>query len=102
MSNPNPPLENLILGRGKRPKLGHETVCMRMSQATREQLEQIAESYQCFYGGKPWIAGLLEKIGSGELEVVPSPPYRSLSNIQGEEASERKLTTIFESHRSRK
>ena len=81
MSNPNPPLENQELGRGKRPKLGNETVCMRMSQATREQLEQIAESYGCLYGGKPWIAGLLEKIGSGQLEVVPSPPYRSSSSI---------------------
>jgi len=51
-----------------------------MSQETREKLEQIAESYDCFYGGKPWIAGLLEKIGTGQLEVVPSPPYRGSSS----------------------
>lgn len=75
MANLNPPVENLALGRGQRPKLGNETVAMRMSQHTREKLEQIAESYDCFYGGKPWIAGLLAKIGSEELAVVPSPKY---------------------------
>lgn len=87
MSNPNPPLENLVLGRGKRPKLGNETVSMRMSQATRESLEEIAECYDCFYGGKPWIAGLLEKIGSGQLEVVPSPPYRRGLSSPSQEVS---------------
>ena len=47
---------------------------MRMSPAVRTELEKIAEAYECTYGGKPWIAGLLEKIGLGELLVVPSPP----------------------------
>lgn len=65
------------MGRGKRPTLNNDTVSMRMSHATRERLEKIAASFDCFYGNKPWIAGLLEKIGSGELMVVPSPPYLS-------------------------
>lgn len=75
MPNPNPPLENLALGRGKRPKLGNETVAMRMSPVTRDRLEKIAEGYNCMFGGNPWVAGLLEKIGSGELVVVPAPKY---------------------------
>ncbi len=74
MANKNPKTENLALGRGKRPKLGNETVSMRMSGQTRQTLESIASSYGCFYGGKPWIAGLLDKIGSGTLMIVPAPP----------------------------
>ena len=80
MPNPNPPTEQLALGRGKRPKLNHGTISMRIAQATRESLEQIAESYDCIYGGQPWIAGLLEKIGSGELVVVPRPLYSLTSS----------------------
>ncbi len=80
MPNPNPHTEQLALGRGKRPKLNHGTVSMRMAQATREGLERIAESYNCIYGGQPWIAGLLEKIGTGELVVVPRPPYALTSS----------------------
>jgi hypothetical protein len=74
VANPNPKTEQLSLGRGKRPALNNETVSMRMSPETRRILEEIAYSYNCVYGGKPWIAGLLDKIGSGELTVVPSPP----------------------------
>lgn len=74
MPNPNPKTEQLALGRGKRPKLNNSTVGMRMSPATKQALESIAKSYNCLYGGKPWIAGLLEKIGAGELLVVPAPP----------------------------
>ncbi|MDZ8259874.1 hypothetical protein [Nostoc sp. ChiQUE01b] len=74
MANSNPNTEALALGRGKRPKLDNETVCMRMSSEIRENLDQIAEQYGCIYGGKPWLAGLLRMIGSGELLVVPAPP----------------------------
>lgn len=77
MANPNPKTEQLVLGRGKRPVLNNETVSMRMSPSTRQMLEEIAYSYNCLYGGKPWIAGLLEKIGTGELVVVPAPPPRT-------------------------
>lgn len=76
MANSNPKTEQLALGRGKRPTLNNETVAMRMSPSTRQMLEEIAYSYDCTYGGKPWIAGLLEKIGNGELVVVPAPPAR--------------------------
>ena len=77
MANPNPKTEQLVRGRGKRPVLNNETVSMRMSSETRQTLEEIAYSYDCMYGGKPWIAGLLEKIGTGELTVVPTPPART-------------------------
>jgi hypothetical protein len=46
-----------------------------MSPETKARLEEIAEDYGCFYGGKPWIAGLLEKIGSNELIVSKAPAY---------------------------
>lgn len=75
MPNPTPNTEPLELGRGQRPKLNNPTVAMRMSPDTRDTLEAIANSYGCTYGGKPWIAGLLEKIGSGQLVVVPAPPF---------------------------
>lgn len=74
MPNPNPKTEQLALGRGKRPKLDNPTVAMRMSEETKEALEKIALQYGCVYGGKPWIAGLLAKIGDGELLIVPAPP----------------------------
>jgi hypothetical protein len=74
VANPNPKTDQLALGRGKRPVLNNETVSMRLSPETRQVLEEIAYSYDCTYGGKPWIAGLLNKIGTGELAVVPTPP----------------------------
>lgn len=77
MANPNPKTEQLELGRGKRPKLDHATVAMRMSEQTKERLEAIAQQYDCLYGGKPWIAGLLARIGEGELMIVPAPPKAS-------------------------
>lgn len=75
---PNSPRDNLALGRGKRPKLNHETVAMRMAPETKAALEDIAASYDCYYGGKPWIAGLLAKIAQEELIIVPAPPSRNL------------------------
>jgi hypothetical protein len=75
VANPKPQIKNLELGRGKRPKLNNVTVGMRMSPETKARLEEIAEDYGCFYGGKPWIAGLLEKIGSNELIVSKAPTY---------------------------
>lgn len=69
--------DNLALGRGKRPKLNHETVAMRMAPETKAALEAIAASYSCYYGGKPWIAGFLTKIAQGDLIVVPAPPSRN-------------------------
>ena len=76
MANPNPKTEQLALGRGKRPKLNNSTVAMRMSDHTKERLEAIAQQYDCLHGGKPWIAGLLTKIGDGELIIVPAPPKK--------------------------
>ena len=81
MANQNPNTDGLALGRGKRPKLDNETVSMRMSLETKEALEKIAEQYGCIYGGKPWIAGLLKIIGSGELIVVPAPRILDVNKI---------------------
>ena len=74
MSNPSPSLENLKLGWGKRPKLGNKTFGMRLSEQTKQTLEDIARQYGCFHGGEPWIAGLLTKVADGELMIVPTPP----------------------------
>ncbi len=79
MANPNPKTEQLALGRGKRKKLHHQTVAMRMSEHTKSALEEIALQYGCLHGGKPWIAGLLAKIGEGELLIVPAPPLPPVS-----------------------
>lgn len=84
--------DNLELGRGKRPKLNNQTVSMRMSSLTKQGLECIADSYKITYGNKPWIAGLLEKIGSGELMVVPTPPL-----IQDERLEPSQMVDIKES-----
>jgi hypothetical protein len=77
MANPNPKTDQLALGRGKRPRLDNTTVAMRMSEQTKERLEEIAQQYDCLYAGKPWVAGLLARIGEGELIVVPAPPRAS-------------------------
>ena len=82
MANPNPKTEHLRLNRGRRPQLDNLTVSMRMSSETKESLKLIAQAYGCYHGEKPWIAGLLTKIGAGELIVVPAPPKR-LSNQWG-------------------
>lgn len=74
MPNYNPKTEQLALGRGKRQKLDNETLSMRVSPASRLILEEIAGNYNCLYGGKPQISGLLERIANGELLVVPAPP----------------------------
>lgn len=81
MANLHPNQEGLELGRGKRPKLDNETVCMRLSPETKKALEETAEKYGCIYGGKPWIAGLLNMIGTGELMIVETPPTFDMKEI---------------------
>ncbi len=76
MPNYNPKTEQLALGRGKRQKLDNDTLSLRISTESRQVLDDIASSYNCFYGGKPQISGLLERIASGELVVVPAPPVK--------------------------
>jgi hypothetical protein len=100
MANPNPKIEQLALGRGKRPVLGHETVTMRLAPGIRQQLEQIAQHYDCMYGGKPWIAGLLTKIGNSELAIVPIAPY--ISEIKVRRASSQQFKDIQEKRHNRK
>jgi len=63
--------ESLVTNRGKRPKLNHEAVSMRLSSKTKHELENLAQIYGCVYGGKPWIAGFLTKIASREIRLVP-------------------------------
>lgn len=74
MANPNPKTGQLAKGRGKRPKLERDIVSMRLDPEVRLALEEEAIRYSCFYGGEPWIAGLLSKIGKKELLIVPAPP----------------------------
>ncbi len=77
MSDHKRNMDGLALGRGKRPKLDHSIVGIRMSAETKAALERIAASYELMYGGKPQIGGLLAKIGSGEYIVVPAPPQKT-------------------------
>lgn len=72
--NPNPRVENLTNAGKGRKKLDNQTVAIRMAAETREVLERQAERYGCFLGGKPYIGGLLAKLGAGELLIVPPPP----------------------------
>lgn len=79
MANLNPKTKQLALGRGKRPKLNHKVISMRVSESTIENLENWAKAYDCYYAEKPWIAGLLSKIGNEELIIVPPPPgYKTI------------------------
>lgn len=94
MANQNPNIEGLALGRGKRPKENNETVSMRMPSETRKALEEIAEEYGCVYGGKPWVAGLLRMIGSGELIVVPSPPTRKPIQLASQRLTKKRKKTF--------
>ena len=74
MSNFKRNLSGLEKGRGKRPKENNESVSMRLPSRTCLALEDIAKDYGIMYGDKPWISGLLRKIGDGELMVVPATP----------------------------
>ncbi len=56
-----------------RPRLDHKTVAIRMSSETRDALDELATIHNCFYGGKPNLARLLELIASGALILTPSP-----------------------------
>lgn len=88
--------EPLESGRGKRPKLKHETVAMRISPETRRELESLAQSYGCIYGGKPWIAGLLTKIANHELLVVPPVYLKPLIDSHSSQSSPEKEPDLYE------
>jgi hypothetical protein len=74
MANSKPNTEGLRKGGGRRPLKDKAMLHIRTTGSAIDTLEAIAQSYGCVYGGKPWIAGLLGKIGTGELTIVPSPP----------------------------
>jgi hypothetical protein len=67
-------IRGLIEHRGKRPKLNHRAVSIKMANATKATLEDIAAQYGCLRGGEPWIGGLLARIAEGDLVVFPAPP----------------------------
>ena len=71
-------IDPLQKGRGKRPKLNHLSLSLRMSSKTKHELECLAKDYGCMYAGKPWITGLLTKIANRELLVVPPTYLRPL------------------------
>lgn len=72
---PNPKVEQLALGRGKRSKLDHNTVSMRMSLSAQEALEVIANRYYCLYA-----LSLRDEI----CEIVRSDSYRLECNSVSE------------------
>ncbi len=80
MSNPNPRIENLALGRGQKPKLGHQSYKFNITPEDKDRLEMIAEAYGCIYAGKGSISALLAKIARDELIIAPSISYVPLQN----------------------
>ena len=80
MSNPNPRIENLELGRGQKPKLGRQSYKFNISPEDKDRLETIAEAYNCIYAGKGSISALLAKIARDELIIAPSISYVPVQN----------------------
>lgn len=74
MANPNPPLSNLVKGRGKRPPSGRKSYTVKLTGPEKSNLDEIALSYGCRHGDGASISSLLVKIASEDLLVVPAPP----------------------------
>ncbi|MEB3191977.1 MAG: hypothetical protein VKL42_16670 [Snowella sp.] len=97
MSNPNPRIENLALGRGQKPKLGHQSYKFNISPEDKDRLETIAEAYDCFYAVKGSISALLAKIARDELIIAPSPSYVTVQNTAtGNSEREKKRKRILD------
>lgn len=60
--------------RGIKPKTDRFPLQLRLNQKEKAALEQIAQSYNCFFGELPSVAALIRKVAQGELIIVPSPP----------------------------
>jgi hypothetical protein len=74
MGNPNPRLENLDKGRGKKPKLGHQPFTLNLLPSEKQSLDKIAQSFNCKHGQKGSISRLLSQIANAELMIVKTPP----------------------------
>jgi hypothetical protein len=97
MSNPNPRIENLVLGRGQKPKLGHQSYKFNISPEDKDRLENIAEAYNCIYAGKGSISALLAKIAGGELIIAPSISYVPIQHTAtGNQEREKKRKRILD------
>ena len=97
MSNPNPRIENLVLGRGQKPKLGHQSYKFNISPEDKDRLEMIAEAYNCTYAGKGSISALLAKIARDELIIAPSPSYVTVQNTAtGNQEREKKRKRVLD------
>jgi hypothetical protein len=75
MANPNPRTDNLELGRGKKPQLGHKAYKLNLAPAVRRRLDKIAEAYDCTYAGKGSLSILLTKIADNRLMISPTLSY---------------------------
>jgi hypothetical protein len=97
MSNPNPRIENLALGRGQKPKLGHQSYKFNITPEDKDRLEMIAEAYGCTYAGKGSISALLAKIARDELIIAPSPSYVTVQNTaKGNQGREKERQTVLD------
>jgi hypothetical protein len=74
MGNPNPRLENLDKGRGKKPKLGHQPFTINLLPSEKQNLDKIAQSFNCKHGQKGSLSRLLSQIANEELMIVKTPP----------------------------
>ena len=97
MSNPNPRIENLALGHGQKPKLGHQSYKFNINPEDKDRLETIAEAYGCIYAGKGSISALLAKIARGELIIAPSISYVPIqNNATGDQEREKKRKRVLD------
>jgi hypothetical protein len=97
MSNPNPRIENLALGRGQKPKLGHQSYKFNITPEDKDRLEMIAEAYGCTYAGKGSISALLARIARDELIITPSLSYVTVQNTAtGNQEREKKQKRILD------
>jgi hypothetical protein len=74
MGNPNPRLENLDKGRGRKPKLGHQPFTINLLLSEKKNLDKIAQSLNCKHGQKGSLSRLLSQIANEELMIVKTPP----------------------------
>jgi hypothetical protein len=74
MGNPNPKLENLDKGRGRKPKLGHQPFTINLPLSEKQNLDKIAQSLNCKHGQKGSLSRLLSQIANEELMILKTPP----------------------------
>lgn len=84
MVNYNPKTEHLKHSQRGRKSKASKSVSfnLKVDELLVPVLEQIAVDYDCIWGGKPWLGGLINKIARAELLVIPAPPKKKRSETR--------------------